>query len=70
MWDYQTVKLLHRHSDEDWVPMQEGVDHDAAAHDPERSWLRGARLFKCTTCDEQIAVLPETEPAAAPGEIG
>lgn len=71
MFDYQTVKLLHRHSDADWVPMQEGGDHDAAAHDPERSWLRGARIFRCTTCDEQIAVVPAAEPRSeAPGEVG
>jgi hypothetical protein len=70
MFDYQTVKLLHRHGD-DWVPMSEGGDHDAAAHDPERAWLRGARIFKCTTCDEQIAMLPPTEPnTEAPGEAG
>jgi hypothetical protein len=71
MFDYQTVKLLHRHSDADWVPMQEGGDHDAASHDPERSWLRGARIFRCTTCDEQIAVVPAAEPRTeAPGEVG
>ena len=35
MFDYQTVKLLHRHSDEDWIPMTEGSNHDAASHDVE-----------------------------------
>ena len=55
MFDYQTIKLLHRHGDDEWVPM-EGLEHSSAAHDPERAWLRGARIFKCTTCEEQVAV--------------
>jgi hypothetical protein len=71
MFDYQTIKLLHRHSDENWVPMTEGSNHDAASHDPERGWLRGARIFRCTTCDEEIAIEPAAEPhTEAPGEVG
>jgi hypothetical protein len=71
MYDYQTIKLLHRHSDENWVPMTEGSHHDAAAHDPERGWLRGARIFRCTSCDEEIAIEPPAEPhTEAPGEVG
>jgi len=71
MFDYQTVKLLHRHSDEDWIPMTEGSTHDAASHDVERGWLKGAKLFRCTRCDEEIAIVPPTEPgSAAPGEAG
>jgi hypothetical protein len=62
MWDYQTVKLLHRHSNEDWVPMVES-EHDPAGRDPERAWLHGARLYKCTSCDEQIVI---TAPVDAP----
>jgi hypothetical protein len=71
MFDYQTVKLLHRHSDEDWVPMVEGSEHGSAAHDPERRWLHGAKIFRCTRCDEEIAVVPAAEPhTEAPGEVG
>ena len=71
MFDYQTVKLLHNHGNEDWVPMSEGLDHDSAAHDPERAWLRGARIFKCDTCEEEIAIVPAAEPRTeAPGEAG
>jgi hypothetical protein len=71
MYDYNTVKLLHRHSDEDWVPMTEGSRHDVAGHDPERGWLHGAKLFRCTRCDEEIAMMPPTESgSAAPGETG
>ncbi|HXG26807.1 MAG TPA: hypothetical protein VNL94_08160 [Candidatus Binatia bacterium] len=35
------------------------VDHDVAGHDPERAWLKGARIFRCTTCQEEIAIAPE-----------
>ena len=55
MFDYQTVKLMHRHGADDYVPMVES-EHDPAAHDPERAWLRGARLFKCSRCEEQVVI--------------
>jgi hypothetical protein len=71
MFDYQTVKLLHRHSDDEWVPMAEGSEHDPASHDMERKWLRGARIFRCSRCDEEIVMLPPAEPRTeAPGEAG
>ena len=71
MFDYQTVRMLHRHGDDDWVPMTEGSNHDAASHDMERKWLRGAKIFRCSRCDEEIAVMPSAEPRTeAPGEAG
>ena len=71
MFDYQTVKLLHRHGDDDWIPMTAGSHHDPAAHDPERGWLKGARIFRCSRCDEEIAIVPSAEPRTeAPGEVG
>ena len=71
MFDYQTVKLLHHHGQDNWVPMAESSDHDAATHDPERQWLSGARIFRCTTCDEEIVMTPAAEPhTEAPGEVG
>jgi hypothetical protein len=66
MFDYQTVKLLHRHANGEWMPMAES-NHDPAARDPERAWLRDARLFKCTRCDEEIAIAP---PDSRPGDSG
>jgi hypothetical protein len=57
MYDYQTLKLLHRHGTE-WVELQAHEAHDAAAHDVERAWGKGARIFKCTKCDEEVAVVP------------
>ncbi len=71
MFDYQTVQMLHRHGDDDWVPMTEGSNHDAAGHDVERKWLRGAKIFRCTRCDEEIAMVPAAAPnTEAPGEAG
>jgi hypothetical protein len=71
MFDYQTVQMLHRHGDDDWVPMTEGSHHDAADHDMERRWLRNAKIFRCSRCDEEIAVVPSAEPRTeAPGEAG
>jgi hypothetical protein len=55
--DYQTLKLMHLHGDERF-PMHEASHHDAADHDPERGWVRGARIFRCTSCDEEVAVMP------------
>jgi hypothetical protein len=57
MIDYQTLKLLHRHGT-DWVELEPHQPHDPASVDIERTWGRGARIFKCTKCDEEVAVLP------------
>ena len=71
MFDYTTVQLFHSHGEGHYVPMAERTDHDPAARDPERKWLSGARIFKCTTCDEEIVMTPAAEPnTAAPGEVG
>ena len=67
MFDYETVKLLHRHGNDEWVPMAES-EHGSAAHDPERAWLRGARLYKCTSCEEEILIT--APPDERPGEPG
>jgi hypothetical protein len=66
MFDYQTVKLLHHHGNDDWVPMRES-EHDPASHDPERAWLAGAKVYKCTQCDEEIIIAP---PDDRPGYSG
>ena len=57
MFDFTTVKLMHPHG-KDFYPMAETSHHDAAQHDPERSWQRGARIFRCSRCEEEIVVLP------------
>ena len=51
------LKVMHWHGGDDWLPMTEG-DHAVTSHDPERAWIRGARIFKCSSCEEQIAIAP------------
>jgi hypothetical protein len=60
-------RIEHRHEDGGWAPMiEEQNHHDAAEHDPERSWDTG-RLFRCTKCDEGILIEPEEEKPVSPG---
>ena len=56
-----SFRLMHRHGDE-YVPM---VDHGPAEHDPEKAWLRGARIFRCKSCSEEIVLIPQS---AEPGD--
>lgn len=59
MLNMQNFELLHRHGDNDAVAMTE---HTADAHDPERSMLRGqlrgARIFRCEECADEVVVMP------------
>lgn len=68
--DPRTTALLlqHRHSDGSWSAMVEAqAHHDAAAHDAERGWRFG-RIFRCTSCDEEVAVdMEPNEPAPGSG---
>ena len=61
---YDLIKLEHQHGPNSWHRMDE-VDNPAS-HDSEREWGRH-RLYKCSTCDEQIRVeVPETEGRTRP----
>ena len=64
MLQLQGMTLMHHHGGNNWIEMVEGGGHDVASHDPERSWLRGARIFKCSSCEEQVAVVPKSAEAA------
>ena len=71
MFDYQTVKLLHLHGDDDYVAMTEQSEHTPETHNPERSWLRGAKIFRCSRCDETIVMTPASGSSSeAPGQVG
>jgi hypothetical protein len=50
------LRIEHRHSDGTWSAFERS-HHDPADHDPERGWANG-HIYSCTTCDEQIRVLP------------
>ncbi len=61
MIDYQALKLMHLHSDHEWAAMKEEPHHGPDDHDPERALLRHARFFRCTTCDEVVAVADDAD---------
>ncbi|MEO8274239.1 MAG: hypothetical protein ABI620_09250 [Chloroflexota bacterium] len=66
MLNLQNFQLLHRHGDNDFMPMTE---HSADAHDSERGLLRGqlrgARIFRCEQCADEVIVAP---PGGTDGE--
>jgi hypothetical protein len=49
----QGLRLEHRHGDGSWSPMAP-IHHGQPDHDAERGWLKG-RIFRCTTCEEEVA---------------
>jgi hypothetical protein len=60
------LRLQHRHRDGSWGDMVEDRPHHAAAdHDPERRWTLG-RIFRCTSCEEAVTLVPGDEGGAAP----
>ena len=61
MLDFQAIRLLHRHGNGEYAAMVERAEHSAAAHDPERQWIKGTRIFGCATCSDEIVVQPATE---------
>ena len=51
-------RLTHRHADGSWGEMIEmPLQHDPAAHDPERGWSHGRR-YTCSTCDDTVVIAP------------
>jgi hypothetical protein len=50
-------QLYHLHGG-DLVPMSERDHHDPADHDIERALARGARVFRCDRCEEEILLVP------------
>ncbi|MES1239303.1 MAG: hypothetical protein ABUL57_00420 [Chloroflexota bacterium] len=61
MISFQALRLMHRHGENDYAQMSETREHDSADHDPERSWIRGARIFRCDTCSSEVIVVPPDE---------
>ncbi len=62
-------RLTHRHSDGSWSEMVESpLQHDPAAHDPERRWGIG-RLFRCASCEAGVRVVPEDEVGTPVAEV-
>jgi hypothetical protein len=61
MLDFQAIRLLHRHGNGEYAAMVERTDQSRAAHDPERQWIRGTRIFGCADCADEIIVQPSVE---------
>jgi hypothetical protein len=58
MLDFQAVRLLHRHGNGEYAAMVERAEQSAAAHDPEREWIKGTRIFACASCADEIVIQP------------
>jgi hypothetical protein len=56
-------RVQHRHKDGSWGDMEEAPSHGVAAHDPERRW-GVSRVFRCTSCEEGVMLVPPGEEAA------
>jgi hypothetical protein len=54
-------RISHRHKDGSYGEMAEIAHHDSSQHDPERGWLKGSRIFKCTSCEEYATIVPGAE---------
>jgi hypothetical protein len=65
MINFEMLRLMHKHGDSEYVAMTESREHGSADHDPEQGWIRGARIFKCDTCSDEVIVIP---PGEEPGE--
>lgn len=50
----QEFRIEHRHSDGNWSPLEPN-QHDSAAHDGERSWIKRT-VFRCKGCEETVTV--------------
>jgi hypothetical protein len=58
MLDFQAVRLLHRHGNGEYATLREVPEQSVAKHDPERAWMRGAKLYACEGCEEEIVMVP------------
>jgi hypothetical protein len=64
----EASRVQHNHGGNEWHDMVEASPgHDSAGSDPERGWGR-ARIFRCTTCEDEIQILP-ADPTPVEGVI-
>jgi len=62
-WNLELGRIQHGHGNDEWHDMVE-VETDHPENDPERDWGRG-RIFRCTTCEDEIRVISPDESVAA-----
>lgn len=64
-WNLEMGRIQHSHGDDDWHDMTEVAPHpDSAENDSERDWSRG-RIFRCTTCADEIRVVSPADEAGS-----
>jgi hypothetical protein len=65
-----SFRYQHRHEDGSLGTFErvepDQSHHSPSDHDPEREWATG-EVFRCTTCDEEIIVTPNSTPGAPLG---
>jgi hypothetical protein len=55
------ARFMHRHGD-DWVEMKPVPVHSPDARDPERRLIHGERVFRCSSCDEEVRIQVPEQP--------
>lgn len=60
----EIANIQHGHGNGEWHDMVDVTDTSSAKQDPERGWLH-RRIFRCTTCEDEISVqLPDKSASA------
>lgn len=59
------VQLAHLHGGE-LVPMVRREHHDPVDHDLDRALAKGAKLYRCERCAEDVLVYPDEAGPHAP----
>ncbi len=62
-WNLELGRMQHGHGNDEWHDMVEVTPEHSDA-DPERDWSHG-RIFRCTTCEDEIRVVSPDESVAA-----
>jgi len=55
--DLTVLRLLHEHGDS-WEELKEGERSTPVEQDPERLLLKGAKVFRCASCNESFTMVP------------
>lgn len=58
MFDARVIQLQHIH-DGERVAMRREEHHSSSDHDLERALARGAQLWRCDRCADEVLVVPD-----------
>ncbi len=71
MLDFQAIRLLHHHGNGEYAAMAERSPHGSEVNDPERAWMKGARIYACKECSDEVVILPaDVQTGEASGHAG